>query len=78
MEAIKVRRNLVKWGNAYGIRVTRKEAEQLGVREKDPVRVEVRPEPRGIQVERLTPIPMGRRASREHDKWAQEAADAGR
>lgn len=77
MDSLRIRRRLVKWGNAYGIRLTRKEVDQLGLHEKDPVDVEVRPESEGIQVDRLTRLRLGRAASVRHDEWAKEAADAG-
>lgn len=78
MDRLRIRRRLVKWGNAYGIRVTRKEAERLGLHEKDTVAVEVWPDVERIQVDRLTTMRLGRGASARHDEWAHEAADADR
>lgn len=76
MDSIRVHRRLLKWGNAYGLRLTREEAKRLGVREKDPVMAEVRPETRTLDPSRLHLVDLGPEASRRHRKLAREASDA--
>lgn len=76
MESVRIRRRLLKWGNAYGVRITRAEARRLGLQEKDPMVVEVRPQKSTLDPSRLHMVDLGPDASRRHREWAREAADA--
>lgn len=77
MAELRVRRRLLKWGNAYGIRVTKEDARRLGATEKDTVEVEIaKAEPR-VDVAQLPVFHLGRDARSKHDEVSREAADAG-
>ena len=78
MPELTIQRRLLRWGNAYGIRVTKAEAEALQVREKQELRVELRAgEPR-IDLSKITFVRGGlRTASRDHDHLAEEGFRAG-
>lgn len=65
-----------KWGNSYGIRLPKSEAERLGLKEGDRVEVEMRKAPRrGGKKKRidLAGLPTFRdpdpRASERHDEY---------
>lgn len=77
MTGLRLRRRLLKWGNAYGIRVTREEARRLRAREKDLLDVEVVNPDEPVDVARFPVFHLGRDARARHDEVSQEAADAG-
>lgn len=73
---IRLRRRLTEWGNGFGIRLTRKEAEALGVRAGDVIDAEVHAEPRPNDVASLPTYRLG--GSYDIDAILEEEADAGR
>lgn len=63
---------VLKWGNSYGIRLSKADVEELGLAEGDEVVVEVKTSPdQTIDVSGLRSFPMGGIA-RDHDEveWA--------
>ncbi len=78
MGKVRFRRKILRWGNGYGIRLTKAEAERLGATEKTVVDVEIEAEPPRFDPTRFRFVPMGPDASRRHTELAAEAADAGR
>lgn len=78
MTTIRLHREVLKWGNAYGIRITKKEAHRLGVKERSPVDLEIRTEEPRFDPKRFRFVDLGKDASRRHNEIASEGADAGR
>lgn len=74
MESIRLHRRLLRWGNAFGLRVTRREAQQLGAGEKDPVSADLRVEAQALDPSRLHLVDLGPEASQRHREWAREAS----
>lgn len=77
MGSIRFRRRIVKWGNGYGIPVTRAEVEQLGGPANDSVEVEIRTATSRLDVSALHMVDLGRDASERHTELAERSADAG-
>lgn len=78
MGKIRFRRKILRWGNGYGIRLTKTEAERLGAGAKAVVDVEIRSEPPRFDPATFRFVAMGPDASKRHTELAAEAADAGR
>lgn len=76
MAKVRFRRKILRWGNGYGIRLTKAEAERLGATQRTEVDVEVRPTHRGIDISSLTFLDLGGDLRRRHDDLAGPAADA--
>ncbi len=67
MGSIRLQRKVVRWGHAYGIRVTKAEMGRLGLRENDTATVDVRAEPQPVDLGHLTLLRLGRNAAENHD-----------
>jgi antitoxin component of MazEF toxin-antitoxin module len=64
---------VLKWGNSYGIRLSKEDVEELGLREGQEVVVEVKTHPEErVDLSHLETFEMGGDLSREHDEveWA--------
>jgi antitoxin component of MazEF toxin-antitoxin module len=70
-----LRRRLLKWGNGYGIRITKKEAQQLGVKAGNELDVKVDPRPVGEELEELPSYRFG--GDYDLDAIVEEDLDAG-
>ncbi|MGH2669846.1 MAG: hypothetical protein ACRDH5_12165 [bacterium] len=73
--AIHLKRRLTEWGNGFGIRLTKTEARELGVRAGDVVEAEVRSEPEPNDVASLPAYRLG--GSYSIDEILEDEADAG-
>lgn len=71
-KAIRVRKRILRWGNSYGLRLTRKELEGTALREGVEVEVELRPRSPPVAWDRLPQFRLGRNASREIDEVLAE------
>lgn len=71
-KAIRVRKRVLRWGNSYGIRLTRKELQGTALREGVEVEVELRPRAPRVDWDRLPEFRLGRNASREIDEVLSE------
>lgn len=77
MPRVRLQRGLLKWGNAYGIRITRAEAERLDVKEKSPLIIDIQTDPPRIDLARITVMHLGGPdLSANHTQLAEDAADA--
>lgn len=76
MASVRVQRRLLKWGNAFGIRLTREEARRLGAREKQTVDVSVRTQPEPLDPDDLPVLHLGRDAAKRHDQIIGEGVSA--
>lgn len=64
---------VLKWGNSYGIRLSKEDVEGLGLREGQEVVVEVKTDPdERVDLSNLQTFSMGGDLSRKHDEveWA--------
>jgi antitoxin component of MazEF toxin-antitoxin module len=67
-----VNAKILRWGNSYGIRISKKEAEREGLREGQEVVIEIKAKPgEKIDVSWLRPMDLGGLAD-HHDEvdWA--------
>lgn len=64
---------VLKWGNSYGIRLSKAEAEELGLKAGDEVIVEVKAKPgEKVDLSGLRTFSLGGNLADEHDavEWA--------
>lgn len=77
MDCLRLDRRVLRWGNAYGLRITKAEAEALGVEEGQFVHADVRVEMPRIDLSKITVMRLGSTDfSATHTELAGEEADA--
>lgn len=72
MPTLKIRRAVIKWGNSFGLRLTRREVERLGIEAKREVLAELTPEPARANLDHIEALHLGRDASEGHDEILAE------
>ena len=72
--AIHVRRALTKWGNGWGLRLTKKEVAALGIKPGQPVEAELSPKPARNRVEDLPSWDLGGRTDLD-DIYDEDAVE---
>ena len=71
MTVLRLRRSPLRWGNGYGIRLTKAEMKELGAGEEEQLEVEVRPGAPPLDFSKLHITRGGpRNASVDHDRLA--------
>lgn len=78
MAAVRFQREVVRWGNGDGIRLTKAEAGRLNVKAHTAVDVEVRTEPPRFDPQKFKVERWGGKMRQRHTELAAEATDAGR
>lgn len=78
MPALHLRRRPLKWGNGYGIRLTRSEMERLGTDPETPLELEVRPGALPVDVSKLHVIEGRKTGSVAHTALSAERRRARR
>lgn len=77
MASVRVQRRLLKWGNAYGIRVTQEDARRLGAKERQTLEVDLKTQPEPLNPDDLPVLSLGRDAARRHDAIIGEGLSGG-
>jgi hypothetical protein len=72
-----VRRPLTKWGNGWGLRLTKKEVEKLGVKPGEPVEADLRSKPPRNPIDQLPSWNLGGRPL-DDDELADAVLEAKR
>lgn len=70
------RKRVLRWGNGYGIRLTKADMERLGIHEKQEVDVTLEPAAGRIDLSDFPFLRLGGDARARHDELAAEAAHA--
>lgn len=70
-----LRRRLLKWGNGFGIRITKKEALAMGIKAGTELDVDVEPQPASMELEGLRTYRLG--GDYNLDEIVEEELDAG-
>lgn len=78
MSSVRFRREVIRWGNGFGIRLTKAEAARLRAKERTVVEVEVTTEQPKFNALRWRIERWGRDVGRRHTDLAAEAVDADR
>jgi hypothetical protein len=77
MDCLRLDRRVLRWGNAYGLRITKAEAEALGVEEGQLVHADVRVELPPLDLSKIKVMHLGGpEFSAKHTELANEEADA--
>ena len=77
MDCLRLNRRVLRWGNAYGLRITKAEAEALGLAEGQLVHADVRVEMPPIDLSKIKVMLLGGPDfSAKHTELASEDADA--
>ena len=74
MATIRIRRKVLRWGNAYGIRLTKADMERLGLHDKDEATIEVTPGRKENDLSAFPFLHLGGGLSTDHDEVAAAAA----
>ncbi len=72
---VHLRRRLLKWGNGYGVRITKTEATRLGLRPGSELDMEIRPITAKEEVDALPTYRLG--GKYDIDATIEEELDAG-
>ena len=70
------RKRVLRWGNGYGIRLTKADMERLGIHEKQEVDVTLEPVGGRVDLSHIPRFRLGGDARQRHDELAAEAAHA--
>lgn len=73
--SVHLRRRLLKWGNGYGVRITKKEAMRLGLKPGSELDLEIRPITVKEEVDALPAYRLG--GQYDIDATLEEELDAG-
>lgn len=74
MSMVAVRAKLLKWGNSFGLRLSRQDVGRLHLRPGVEVEVKLDVAPSGFHVGRVRRYRLGGRAADEHDALFEAAA----
>lgn len=78
MREARFRRKLLAWGNGFGIRVTKADAERLGLHAGQEIDVHIAPASDEVDLSHLAFFDDGPDVSVRHDEELRRALDAGR
>lgn len=78
MASVRIQRRLLRWGNAYGIRLTKEDARRLGAKENPTLEVEIRTHPEPLEPDDLPALHLSRDVVRRHDELIGEGLRADR
>jgi antitoxin component of MazEF toxin-antitoxin module len=73
MSYVAVKARLLKWGNSFGLRLSRRDVERLGLEPDKEIEVHVETSPRQTRVEDLPTFDLGRDAADRHDELFAES-----
>ena len=74
MPRVMLRAKLLKWGNSYGVRISKSDVDRLGVRVGDELDVEVLPKRTRVDLSFLRTFRDGG-AGADHDRILDDAAE---
>lgn len=75
MPPARLHKRILRWGNSYGVRLTKDDLERLHLREDDPVDIELEPCRPDIDWDNLPDFGLGPDASLRHDEIIEEGLD---
>jgi hypothetical protein len=68
-------KRVLRWGNSFGIRLTRKDLDRLGIQEDDEVDLSIEPCRPQVDWDKLPTLSLGGDASARHDEIIFEGLD---